>query len=609
MAEKPDKPKGDADEERQAESLGTGEAQRPEPDKDVAADVAADSSATQMAEQGAEDTTPFDDEKTAQAIEDIVATESDELLEAEDAAAARLKTPERKRGFFGRWWHSSWARWLTFLLVFGSVGAAFAVPAARYWLLNALGVHSSASVIVVDATTQLPLKGVEVAIGGRKAQTNADGQAKITGLRLGPQQLAIAQVGFAEVRQRVTIGWGSNPLGTFALRAVGVQYQVEVRDYLSDQPVEGVRASSGVASAVSDKAGKITLTLESIADAKEPVTLTKGGYRTEQVTLQADPKMPTKVTLVLARKTVFVTKQSGKFDVYKSDIDGQNRQVLLPGTGTETNNITLVSSADGNRAALVSTRTNQRDTDGSPLSALTLIDIATGETVTIAQAPHIRLIDWLGPRLIFEQVGSDATANNRHQIISYNYTDNTRLQLAAAKELGAALSAQGAVYYVVAPDPANTSLKPGLFKINPDGGGKQTALDAEIWSVLRPDYSTLYMQTPDQWYSYSLSGGGNTKIATPGSLATRHYIDNADHSKSLWVVSGTLRSYEVATAKEATVHTQSGLVYPVQWMSDSVVVYRLASGSEIADYAVNLAGGTPHKISDVSATFGFTTAQ
>jgi hypothetical protein len=48
--------------------------------------------------------------------------------------------------------------------------------------------------------------------------------------------------------------------------------------------------------------------------------------------------------LVPDRKTVFVAKDSGKYDLYKSYVDGKNREVLLKGTGSENSNIALAMS-------------------------------------------------------------------------------------------------------------------------------------------------------------------------------------------------------------------------------------------------------------------------
>lgn len=567
-------------------------------------------------EKSTEGETALDDDRTERAVDDILAHEGDVVLEAEDAAKQHA-AEEPKRGFwgsighfFGRWFGTPWGRWLTFLAVVAASATVAAVPVARYGVLDAVGVKASASVTVVDELTQLPLKGVMVRIDGRSMHTAADGAAVFTKLRLGRTQLSIAQPGFASVQQQATIGWGSNPFGSFGLKATGARYTIIMHDYLSDKPLAGVLATSGQASALSDQSGKITLTLENLSDASTPVTLSKDGYRETQITLKPATQI-TIATLVTARKAVFVSKVNGNYDLYKSDVDGANREVLLKATGNENGNSSLVVSLDGTHAALVSTRDNQHDADGYAVSTLTLVTVADGAALALAHAEQIQLLDWVGSRLIFEQVSSDPNtpAASRYSVISYDYATSSRSQLAAAPKLNAVLSAQGAIYYAIAANDNNGSLKPGFYKVNPDGNGRQTAVEQEVWSGLRTDYNTLALQTADGWLAYNIASGTHSTIGGPASFTGRLYADQADRTHSLWVNQGVLLNYDVTAGKDVSVQTQSGLGYPLRWLTDDAAMYRVVTNGETADYAKSLLGGTPHKVADVSNTYGFTSGQ
>src|SRR5690606_28092635 len=118
-----------------------------------------------------------DDPETAAAVDDIVASESDELLAAEDekiAAAFDGKKPSlgtRIKGFFSAWWHNRLARRATITVVLLTVAVALTVPVSRYFVLNTLGVRSSASVTVLDESTGLPLRNVQVSMSGQSALT------------------------------------------------------------------------------------------------------------------------------------------------------------------------------------------------------------------------------------------------------------------------------------------------------------------------------------------------------------------------------------------------------------------------------------------------------
>lgn len=149
-----------------------------------------------------------------------------------------------------------------------------------------------------------------------------------------------------------------------------------------------------------------------------------------------------------------------------------------------------------------------------------------------------------------------------------------------------------------------------MFKIKPDGGGKQRVFDNELETVLRTAYGSFSLQDNDgTWYTYDIASGSKSQTASPSSLANRLYNDNADRTTSLWAGQGSLMSYDIAANKDTTVKSQSGLTYPVQWLSPTAAVYRLSTGAETADYAVSVLGGSAHKISDVAASYGFAQSQ
>lgn len=559
---------------------------------------------------GDDDTTPFDDDTTSRAVDDIVAHESDQLLEAQDEALAEAAAREPKRGFFGSIGHflaSGKGRWTIFLLFIAAVGTLAGLPVTRYWALNMANVRASASVAAVDDLTKTPLKNVRFSIGGKSAQTDATGRAVVRGLRLGPTHMTITQIGFAAVDQSVVVGWGSNPLGTFSLKATGVRYTLNMRDYLTGKPLAGVEARSGDAVAQSDQNGKLVLTLASAAAAVDPVTLQYGGYRTDQVTLK-DPTQPMTVTMVVAKKTVYMSKESGKYDIYKADLDGQNKQLLVAATGSENSNNSLVMSPDNAYAALVSTRDNQRDAGGYLLSSLALITVADGSVTTITQGEQLQLIDWIGTRLIYEKVAANTT------LTAYNTADGSRVQLAAAAHISVVFSAQGSIYYGVGADSADASAHPAFYKINPDGNGRATVLDTEIWSGQRVGYNTLDLQTAASgWYAFDVISNRGTAIDTATSYTNRLYVENAPGTKSLWVDTrggqGVLVVRDVNANKESDKITQDGLTYPLHWISDDVVTYRVVIGNDVADYVLSLSGGPPHKIADVTNTYGFSQGQ
>jgi hypothetical protein len=565
----------------------------------------------------ANDSVTLDDSKTDAAVDDILTREGDQLLAVQDGSLPPVPVVAPKRRgfwrsighFFVAWWRNKWARWITIVLLLAVISVVAFIPKTRYAALNAAGVRSSASVIVLDDTTQLPLKNVAVSLGSQKEQTDHNGVAKFTSLKLGTYQLTIKRIAFASHSEQVTIGWGSNPLGSYKLQATGTQYTIMVSDYLSGNGIVGAEATSDQAVAQSDKNGKIVLTVADTNVTSLAVTVSADGYRSQALTLNAASSTTSKVVLVPAQKEVFVSKQTGTYDVYTIDLDGTNRRLILSGTGNEGPNMSLVMSPDGKRAALVSTRDNVRDSDGFLLQALTIIDISAGTSVTVDHAEQIQPVDWQGSRLIYRTTlaGASAADSQRSRLISYDYDSNARLQLATANQFNAILSALGNIYYTVSSTDPHATL--GLFKIKADGSGRQRLTQDEIWTALRVNYSTLSLQTPNGWTNYNMQSGQSASVSAPANVITYQFAENSQSSQSAWVDvrdgNGTLLLHDDAKGTDKTLVAKDGLTYPVRWVNDSTLVYRVANSIESADYAVSTNGGQPHKIVDVTAAYGY----
>jgi hypothetical protein len=564
------------------------------------------------------DQSVVEDPRTDDAVEDIVSQESDELLAVHDATQSNSMPPQ-KRGFwrsighfFAAWWGNVWARWATIIILIAGLTVVALIPQARYAVLNTAGVRSSASIRVLDNTTQLPLKSVTVMLNGKKAYTDREGVAQFKDLKLGDYTLAVKRLAFAGYEQKVTIGWGSNPFGTVKLRATGIQYTILITDYVSGRPVVGAEVLSDKANALSDKAGKAILTVDEVEVTKLSIAISSPGFRGETIHLDATSSVSNTVVLVPDSKDVFVSKQSGRYDVFAVDLDGKNRKLLLAGTGHENTNMSLVVSPEGDRAAFVSTRDNRRDKDGYLLSGLTIIDLKDGTKVTVDHAEQIQLIDWIGNRLIYRTTvaGASAADPQRNRLVAYNYDTNARAQLATANQFNAILSAKGMIYYGVSSTDPEASL--GLFKVKPDGSSRKQLFSEEVWTGLRSTYNTLSVQTPTGWYSFTIQDERFSKITTPENLVNYLFVEDPKGKRNAWVDiragKGTLLLYELEQDKHVTLQAQEGLASPVRWAGDKAIIYRVANRLETADYVTSPQGGTAKKITDITAVHGYSQA-
>lgn len=571
-------------------------------------------STDEVAEPITEPDLPIGSEQSAleQAVDDIVRTDADEALPPEADTTAppvvmKQSWPGRLKQAYFKWWDNRVARYSTLGVLVALIATVAFVPVARTAALNLFGVRTSVSVTAIDATTALPLKNVVLSAGGSQVKTNSNGYAKLYGIKLGKQEVVLHKAGFADSKRMMTLGMRTIDLGEIQMKAVGTQYTFVLTDYFSGNPVKEVSISSGEATTKSDKTGKAVLTVAPSDDDKIAVVVEKQGYRTEKQGIAADTTKPTALKLVPEQKEVFISKESGKYDLYKMDLDGQHKEVLLAGTGLETPAVNVLVDPAGKRAALVSTRDDKRNKDGYLLSALTFVDIATGDSEVLEHAEQITLIGWRDTTLVYQQTVAGVSAANagRNKLMSYEYTDSKRVQLASANYFNGTVLSGDKLYYAVSSiDP---SAQGSLSYINVDATNKKQLYSGEIWQLYRADYKTLKFQTPDKWYEYKI---GNTAVAVstqPASFTMRKYLDSPDGKISVWVDSrdanGALMAYSVADGKERQITMQRGLNEVVRWVNDNVVIYRTVATNEVVEYAMSMNGGETHRLSAVSAVY------
>lgn len=552
------------------------------------------------------------------AVDDITTSDSDDTLRREDEDLSQAFTSNKDRSFkekvtdfFKDLWQNPKKRWGVIIGTVTLLMIVFVVPHSRYFILNTVGVRSSASVTVLDESTSQPLKNVTVKLSNGEAKTDDDGVAKLEHVKLGNTQLVIQKRAFAEATHNVTLGWGSNPLGEQKIKPVGVQYSFDVKDFLSGAPIEKAEAVSGEYSAFSDEKGRVVLTIDQPGEEVIEITIKANSYRDEPVNQETENKDVQAVALVPARKHVFVSKRSGKYDVYKIDVDGQHEQLVLSGTGNEKDDMALVPSTDKDLAALVSSRDGTRNKDGFLLSTLTLIDLSGDEVSTeaITKSERVQIIGWSGDQLVYVKIadGASASTPDRHRLITYNVETGSTKEIAKSNYFNDVVMVGDDIYY--APSAAYQEGGQGLYKVNAKGENQKTVFNSEVWNIFRTDYDTLMFSVQADWYEYDLSS--NKVLAASGAPAaqvTRVYVDGPEKKKSLWIDQrdgkGALIAYDVGSKEDKVVRTQSGLTYPVRWVSDSTVIYRINTDQETADYVVNLNGGEPKKIKDVTNTGG-----
>lgn len=94
----------------------------------------------------------------------------------------------------------------------------------------------------------------------------------------------------------------------------------------------------------------------------------------------------------------------------------------------------------------------------------------------------------------------------------------------------------------------------------------------------------------------------------PSDKNSRVYLNNPNNSTSFWIDQrdgkGVLIKLDIKSGKENKLTERGGLRLPAYWLNDNYLIYRISDGRETADYIMNVSGGEPKKITDVTNTTG-----
>ena len=554
----------------------------------------------------------LEDEGLDKAVSDIISKESDELLAVEDAIrksnAPEVSTKKPKKNLFLAWWRNKKLRYLTIAAILALFLGAALFPYSRYAILNSVGVRAGLSVKVIDAKYGLPIKNVEVSAGGQSATSDAEGKVQLNNVPLGETQLVFTKRSFAQKSQPIIVGWGSNPFNDpIQLEATGSAYSFTVTDWASGKPVSKVEVSDGDSKVLTDDNGKVSMLLQS-GDKDVKFTIKADNYRTENVTIGSTDKTEKSVKLVASNPDIFVSKRSGKYDVYKKDVDGANEVVLMGGTGTEQDGLGILPNQAGSVVAVASTRDGKRDKDGFLLSNLYIIDVSAKSVVKIPDtaAAQIQLVEWVGDKLVFVKVISAASAatSERQKIISYDYKQDKSIVLASANYFNDVEVYKGQIYFA-----QNSTGGPAqLNRVNPDNSAKTVLLNQEVWQLSRIKNNRIIANAADKkWYEQQIGDAKLSEMANPpANTSNRGYIDSPNSEKTVWVDErdgkGVLILEDIKNSDSKIIMSKNGLGYPIRWLSNKHLLIRVSNSQETADYVLNIDGGEPVKVGDVTNT-------
>lgn len=350
----------------------------------------------------AEDSTVVEaKDEAASAVTDEADTTSPEMAATSRDAPVDPAADAGRLKRFGRayWRHKLWTLPLTIVLL---AAVTLALPAVRYPAF-ATFMTKDVTIIVTDAGTKQPVASAVVTIDGSEAMTDNKGKVMLES-RVGNRSVSVDKRYYRQTTADtfIPIGKLNGPIN-ISLQATGRQVALAVVNKISGKPIENALLKASGTEVKTDKEGRATLVLP--ADKSSlAVKLSGVGYNDLQSNLIVTETLLPQNTFQLTPtgKLYFLSKQSGKIDVVKTDLDGSNRQIVVAGTGREEDrNTVLLASRDWKYLALLS----RRDSDKSKLYV-----IETGSdkmTVMDEGDANFQLVGWNDSTFVYNVIRND----------------------------------------------------------------------------------------------------------------------------------------------------------------------------------------------------------
>lgn len=274
------------------------------------------------------------------------------------------------------------------------LGILTAIPVTRYAIYGKF-VKKDVAVSVIDSKTKKPVTEATVTVNGTSVQSDKDGVAHVEA-PVGNGGIDVNKLNYEITHQDLVVDIFSGSIqAVIELNAKGRQVEVVVTDKISGKPLADATIDSNGAKAISDKDGRATMILPPEQESWK-AQATHTGYNALSVTLK--DAETNKLALTPVGSIVYLSKATGKINVMRSNLDGSNAKVIVPGTGNEDEyGTSLLVSRDWRYAALLATRDSDKP-------KVYLVDIKEGTYSLIDEGSNARFdfVGWSGHNFVYQ---------------------------------------------------------------------------------------------------------------------------------------------------------------------------------------------------------------
>jgi hypothetical protein len=509
--------------------------------------------------------------------------------QADEKQAKKSRPPRMKR------WRLVAALATTFLVLIA------AVPTTRFMALNLIGIRAAASLTIIDSESKQPLRGVLVEMNGQSKKTDQNGGVSFSEVALGSHKLSAMKIAYDEVSTTKNISFGDNQLGQVELVPNGDRYNFVIQDWLSGQPLAGAKVAAGDAEAYSGADGSVSLLVPKSTAQDTMVDISSDGYTVESLTIsQASTGTPVK--LVLERSHFFISQDETGFALSRVTGDGSS-QVEVLRLNEDDKDLRYETSPNGKKGVLVARM-------GSELSELSLVDLSSGTVKKIDESEKFDLLGWVGERIVYTKVqaGSAADDPQRHRLVGLDTTNESISELAASSYFNDILVTDEYVLYAPGSSEESASSQ-GLYRIRADGSDKRTMFERSVWTILRSGIDEIIFDSNQVWYQGTINNIANKELSSrPEQTRSRLYSQSTGGTRMAYLSERDDRMAivvrDTATGQEKDLWIQGDIRYPLVWLSENHLTFRVASTVETADYIVHIGAGDPVKLADTSRVSG-----
>jgi hypothetical protein len=297
------------------------------------------------------------------------------------------------------------------VLLVAVVAILLAIPVTRYGILGSV-IKKDVRVVVIDTTTKRAVSEASVELGSVSGKTDAEGVVTLQRVPVGEYTLKVTKSYFETIEQAYTVPVFTPPKeATVEAVATGRQVKAVLTNTITGDMLRGATLTVEDTSAVSDEKGVVAIVL-SADQTTIPGKVSLDGYNTADVEVTVtEDNDANAFSLTPSGHVYYLSKQTGKINVMRSNLDGSEPTVVVEGTGNESDHETvLLAARDWKYLALLANRS------GGKNKQVHLIDTATGKLTLIDEGEvDFRLIGWSGHKFLYSLNASKNAWESRQQ--------------------------------------------------------------------------------------------------------------------------------------------------------------------------------------------------